>query len=340
MSINVINLKTSFAALLVGVAFLNQVLAQVSTDPVGFVTTTITAGTSSGPTPTFVSPVFNVAPESSGASVGSLGSVSSNTISVSSAGWTSGALTSSQSYLMLTSGNQTGLVLRITSNTTDTATLETSGLNLQSVGVASGDTFKLVVGETLLSMFGTPSDGVLGGTASAFTARLTDTVNMVDNLGVLRTYYFNTDSNQWRRSGSSVDQGSTPISPTSGALYFRKGLSALSLLQTGTVPTKGVRYIVPAGGTVFLGRFFPAEGTIASLGVQNLPGWTITNDKLITLDSLGVLRTYFWNGSSWRRSGNSNDQGSVLIPAGGAVYTFRPGTGTAQILSVTLPYTL
>ena len=332
-------LQASLAAL--AVAFTSQLSAQpVSTPVVGFVTTTIAAGTVSGPTPTFVSPVFNVAPETSGASSGALSTVTSNTISVSSAGWTSGNLASAQSYIMLTSGSQTGLVLRIISNTGDTATLETSGLNLQSVGVASGDNFKLLVGETLLSMFGTPADGVLGGTASNFTARLTDTVNMVDNLGVLRTYYFNTDFNQWRRSGSSNDQGSTPISPTSGALYFRKSLTNLSLLQSGTVPTNEVRYIVPAGGTVFLGRFFPAEGTISSLGIQNLPGWTVTNDKLITLDTLGVLRTYFWNGSSWRRSGSSSDQGAVQIPAGGAVYTFRPGTGSAQILSVAVPYTL
>lgn len=333
----------AFAAILCAVLSaegFSQSTNPVSTDPVGFVTTTIAAGTVSGPTPTFVSPVLSVAPSTSGLTSGTLSSVASNTLSVTSAGWTSGGLNTARSYLMLTSGAQSGLILRISSNTADTTTVETSGINLTSVGVASGDSFKLVEGETLQSMFGTPADGVLGGTAAAFASRLVDTVNMADSSGIIRTYYFNTDFNQWRRSGSSADQGSVPISPNSGALYFRKATTSMALMQTGTVPTKGVRYIVPAGGNVFLGRFFPAEGTISSLGIQNLPGWTATTDKVITVDSSGVLRTYFWDGAAWKRSGSSGDQGSVSIPAGSAVYTFRPALGSPQILSVALPYSL
>jgi len=343
MNLNMNNLKISLAALAAGAAFSTQAFAQsnaVSTPVVGFVSTTIAAGTVSGPTPTFIAPVLTAAPEVTGNLAGTIATVSSNSVTVTSAGWTSNTLSSAQAYLYITSGSQAGLILQVSSNTADTVTLETFGINISTAGVATGDAFKLVVGESILSFFGTTADGVLGGTAAQFAARQTDTVSVVDSLGVVRTYYYNTDVNQWRRTGSSANQGSIAISPTSGAIYFRKATSTLPLLQTGTVPATNVKYIVPGTGTIFLSRFFPTDGTLASFGLQNLPGWNTTTDKLVAVDALGVVRTYFWNGTQWRRTGSSADQGTVVLPAGSAAYTFRPGTGAAQILNVVVPYTL
>ena len=119
----------NLAALIVAFSFYcSSASAQVSTDPVGFVNSTIAASTSSGVAKiTPFSPVMLEAPSVAGTGAGSLASVTSNTITVTSAGWTANALSADQSYLHVTSGNQTGLVLRIISNTADTATVETHG---------------------------------------------------------------------------------------------------------------------------------------------------------------------------------------------------------------------
>ena len=346
----------NLAALIVAFSFYcSSASAQVSTDPVGFVNSTIAASTSSGVAKiTPFSPVMLEAPSVAGTGAGSLASVTSNTITVTSAGWTANALSAGQSYLHVTSGNQTGLVLRIISNTADTATVETLGLDIAASGVASGDTFKLVVGETLLSMFGTgsatPTENVVfGGTSAQFSSRSIDLVVALDTTRQLRTYYFDTTAGQWRRSGSSSDQGNTPIPPFAGVIYYRLANTPISLSQSGSVPTKPIKYIVPASGSVFLGRFFPQDGTLASYGLASLPGWNNTSqsgvtptlaDKLVTTDSSGSLRSFYFNGTNWIRSGSSSPQNTSVVPATGAGYTIRLGSGAPQILTVPLPYTL
>lgn len=329
--------------------------AQVSTDPVGFVNSTIAASTSAGVAKiTPFSPVMLEAPSITGASAGQISGVTSNTISVTSAGWTDGALPTGQSYVQLTSGNQAGLVLRIISNTTDTATVETLGLNIASSGVAAGDTFRMVVGETLLSMFGTGSatptaNVVLGGTSSQFASRSIDFVVALDTSRVLRTYYFDTNVNQWRRSGSSSDQGNVPIPPFSGVIYYRLANTSIGLSQAGTVPTRPIKFIIPASGSIFLGRFFPQDGTLASYGLTNLPGWNNTSqsgvsttlvDKFVTTDDTGILRSFYFNGTAWIRAGSGTARDTTSIPATGAGYTIRVGSGAPQILTIPLPYTL
>lgn len=329
--------------------------AQVSTPPVGFVNSTIAPSTSPGVARiTPFSPVMLESPEITGSAVGSLSAVTSNSISVSSAGWTANGLASGQSYIQLTSGNQEGLVLRVISNTSDTATVDTLGLNIASAGVAVGDTFRMVVGETLLSMFGTGSatpteNVVLGGTSSQFTSRAIDFVVALDTTQQLRTFYFDITAGQWRRTGSSSNQGNVPIPPYSGVLYNRLANLPITLSQTGTVPTRPIKYIIPATGSVFLGRFFPQEGTLTSYALTSLPGWNNTSqsgitptlaDKFVTTDASGSLRAFFFNGTNWIRTGSGSSQNNSSVPATGAGYTIRIGSGSPQILTVPLPYTL
>jgi len=322
----------------------------VNSEAVGYVTTTITAGPGGGVAKvTPVSPVLLDLTTATGVNTGVISSVTSSSITVSSAGWTANALSGSQGYVMITGGSQNGLILRITSNTTDTATLDTLGLDISTAGVAVGDPFKIIVGDTLLSMFGNTSNGVLGGTSAQFSARTIDTVVARDSTGSLRTYYFDTGSNIWKRSGSSSDQGSTPIAPNSGVLYYRVGTTDLTFVQTGTVPSGQTKYIIPAGGSVFLGRFFPADGTIANYNLNNLSGWNNTSqggvttasvDKLVTIDSSSAVRSYYYTGTKWQRSGSSSTQDSIAVPAAGAAYTVRNGTGSPSILTVSAPYSL
>jgi uncharacterized protein (TIGR02597 family) len=338
-------------AILVAAVMAGNAQTSVNSEAVGYVTTTIAAGPGGGVAKvTPISPVLLELTSNAGVNTGVISGVASSSITVASAGWTAGALSSSQGYIMITSGLQNGLILRITSNTADTATFDTFGLNIATAGVAVGDSFKIVVGETLLSMFGNPSNGVVGGTSTQFGTRTIDTVVARDATGSLRTFYFDTGSNTWKRSGSGSDQGNTPIAPNSGALYYRVGTTPLSYVQTGVVPSSQMKCIIPAGGSVFLGRFFPTDGTIANYGLNSLSGWNNTSqvgvttasvDKLVTVDnSTGAVRSYYYNGTRWLRSGSSTAQDSVAVPAGGAAYTVRNGTGSASILTVPAPYSL
>lgn len=338
------------AAAVVVASTLHAQTETATTDPVGFVTTTIKASTASGvPANTPLSPVLLALSDVSGSTSGLVSDVSANGVTVSSAGWTVSELTNSQAYVLFKSGSLGGLILRVTANTANTVTLDTLGANLIELGARAGDSFQLVQGDTLLSMFGTPQDGVVGGTQAQFQLGLTDRVITRDSSGTVRSYYFNTQFNQWRRLGSTSNQGSVPISPISGLMYSRIGNTAINQITTGNVPTTDVKYIVPTSGTAYLARFFPTNGTISSFGFQNLPGWKGTNtpgvtastaDKIVTTDVTGVIRQYYWTGTQWRRLGSSSDQSNVSVPIGSSVSVVRTGSGPAQLLTVALPYSL
>jgi uncharacterized protein (TIGR02597 family) len=324
--------------------------ATATTDPVGYVTTTIKASTQAGvPANTPLSPVLLALSAVSGSTTGQLTGVTATNITISSAGWTASELLNSQAYVLFKSGVLTGLILRVTANTETTASLDVLGADLTSLGAAVGDSIQLIQGDTLLSMFGTPADGVVGGTQTQFQNGETDRVTTRDTAGVVRSYYFNTQFNQWRRFGSSIDQGSVPVSPASGLMYSRIGNTAINQVTTGSVPISAVTYLVSTSGTTYLARFFPTDGTISSFGFQNLPGWkgthtegvtVATADKVATTDVTGVIRQYYWNGSQWRRFGSNIDQSNVLVPVGSSVSVIRTGSGSAQLLSVALPYSL
>jgi hypothetical protein len=272
-----------------------------------------------------------------GQSTGNISAVSSNTITINSAGWTAGELASSSAYILFKSGALEGLIVRVTANTATTATIDTLGADLTQLGAAIGNSIQLVQGDTLLSMFGTPADGIIGGTAAQFSQNRTDRVNVRDSLGTVRSYYYNTEFNQWRRAGTSADQGSVPISPLAGAFYLRIATTPLAYVTTGNVPTTAVKYLVPQSGQTFFARYYPTAGTINSFGFQNLPGWT-ANDRVSTIDSLGNVRSFFWNGTQWRRAGTSADQSGIAVPVGGAVLVNRTASGSAQLLTVANPY--
>jgi hypothetical protein len=275
--------------------------------------------------------------------------VSASEITIAGAGWTTSELANNQAYVLFKSGALNGLILRVTTNTATTATLDTLGADLTTLGAVVGDSIQLVQGDTLLSMFGTPAEGVVGGTQAQFQAGQTDRVLTTDSSGVVRSYYYNTQFNQWRRFGSSVNQGTVQISPTSGVMYSRIGTTAINQVTTGNVPVTAVKYLVATSGTTYLARFFPTDGTINSFGFQNLSGWKGTNtpgvtvstaDKVVTTDANGVIRQFYWTGTQWRRFGSSTDQSTVAVATGSSVSVIRTGSGPAQILNVAVPYTL
>jgi len=347
------SLTLAAAVVLAALPLANAQNVTATTDPVGFITVNITAGTGSAKKISLISaPLLDVA-SITGASTGNLTAVTSTTLSCASANWTAGALSQAATpYLIqITSGNATGQILLISTTTNNTATTVTinsddvtaANSDISSLGIAAGDSFKIIPCDTLSTFLGTPATtGVLGNT----TAATADTVIMVVN-GVSSTYFYSSTLARWTKNAfGSADSSNVPIRPNAGFQYCRLGNTALSLIVTGNVPTIARKAPVKNSGLTYLASFFPADVTLASTGLQSLSNWTTGASAsvadTITIFSNGISSTYFHNGTNWIKNafGSANSD-SLLIPAGSSVLINQRGTATfSSSFSQTAPYSL
>ena len=334
----------------------------VATDPVGFTTINVTPGTGTSRKQTLLSiPLLDVDSTVTGLTSGTISAVTSNSIVVSNAGWTPGALSQPASpfVIQITSGPAAGRFFLVASsantggasgsaalaNTTSNIFISTIdgqqiSNNLANVGVAANATFKLYACDTL-SWFGTPATtGIRGGTSAAGADNVVVTVN-----GTPTTYYFNTSSNNWVRSPINSSAANVALVPNFGVAYNRLGSSALSFISTGQVPVTNRIVPIKNGGTTVLAQYWPAASSLKSLGIQSLPGWVVgtnhTSTDNVVVVAGGTPSTYYYNGSNWRRFPLSASQDNVQIPIGAAVQIIKKGNAAGySSLSQSVPYTL
>jgi hypothetical protein len=334
-----------------------------TTDPVGFVTVGISAGTGTAKRNTLFSLPLLENESINGQVAGIITGVTANSVSNSNAGWTAGALSNPASpyLIMITSGPAEGRMFLIASSATtggaiagtpNTATtvtvssVDAAQVDLTTLGIRTGtDTYRIVPCDTLSSFFGTPSStGVQGGTS----ATNTDTIVAVVN-GSATTYFYNTGvtPNRWSRVAlGSPDSSNVPLLPYYGIQYSRLPASALSFVITGAVPTINRQVGVKNSGPTLLAQYWPADSTLASIGLQNLAGWqsgaAAAAADTVVLTSNGSANTYFYDGSNWRRVGLggqiSND---VPIPVGATISINKRGSAAGySTLTQQRPYSL
>lgn len=324
-----------------------------TTDPVGFVTVNITAGTGTAKKLTlFSAPLLDTDPSLVGATSGVISSIGDSTITNSSAGWQSGQLSSpsAPTLIQITSGNATGkmfLLSTTTNNTADTVTISSEDLTqigtLSTAGVAVGDSYKLYSCDTLSSLFGSPSTtGILGGTSASNA----DSVNIVVN-GVSNTYFYHTTLDRWTRvAPGNPTAANVAVRPYYGIQYSRLGSTALNFTTTGTVPTTPRDVEIKNSGLTLLSQYWPTDSLIGNLGLQSLPSWTSGASSsvadTVTLVSNGVSNTFFYNGTTWRRSAPGNpDATNTTIPVGTTIYINQKGTESGfTSLDQQVPYSL
>ncbi|MDX2079493.1 MAG: TIGR02597 family protein [Terrimicrobiaceae bacterium] len=334
------------------------------TTPVGVVTVSI-AGSPNGSS--FAQTQFSAPLRESaviqGIARGTVSSVTTDSIGSTGAGWQVGGLSAvgSPFFVEIRSGQASGRIFQILSNTADSISIRRSGLDanidLTSLGIAPGDSFEIFPGDTLLSLLGTPADGVVGGTSSQFSANQTDRVIINDpanNTAI--TYFFDTggvNPNQWRRLGSNANQGTIVISPRMGVVYQRISTDALQLSFTGAVPERAATMRLPRAGTTIVSRYFPTDGSLASLGLHTLSGWRKLGDSGVTVPTTdrvivkvgSTLISYYFDATAvpaqWRRVGSGANQDTVSIPAGSSVRLIRNGqVGEFDSWTYALPYAL
>lgn len=342
-----------FVLLLMFASIFSSHAQNAASDPVGFVTINIPAGTGFAKKISMISaPLLDLA-SINGSVTGSLTGVTSSTLSCSSAKWTPGSLSRAATpfLIQITSGNATGHMLLISTTTNNTATTVTidaddiTGANkdIRTLGISVGDTFKIIPCDTLLSFLGTPSTtGILGGTIAASA----DTVVIVVN-GTSRTYFYSSTLGRWTLNATGfVDSSNVPIRPNAGVQYCRLGRTPISLTVTGRVPTVGRKVPVRSPGLTYLSSFFPADVTLSSLGLENLSNWaknpSANAADTVTIFSNGISNTYYYNGSNWIRNAlGSTISNSIVIPAGSSILIQRRGTSPkTSILSQATPYSL
>jgi len=324
-----------------------------TTDPVGFITLNITAGTGSAKKISLISAPLLDSASINGSVTGSLTGVTSTTLSCASANWTPGALSQAATpfLIQITSGNATGHMLLISTSTNNTDStviinaddVTAANSNISSLGIAVGDSFKIIPCDTLLSFLGTPATtGVLGNT----TAATADTVIMMVN-GVSMTYYYSSTLGRWTKNAFGfADSSNVPIRPSEGFQYCRLGNTPISLTVTGSIPTIARKVPVKNSGVTYLASFFPVDVTLSSLGLHSLSNWTTgasasVADTIIIFSS-GLSSTYYHNGTNWVQnafgSANSN---SLIIPAGSSLIINQRGTAIfSSVFSQSSPYSL
>lgn len=322
----------------------------VITNPVGAVTLSIKPGTGVARALTTLSfPLLDTA-VIAGKTIGQISSVTANSISDSSARWTAGQIStpSVPCLIQITSGAAAGRIFAVSTTTANTATTvtvdseEATVVNLTTLSIAPGDSYKILAADTLNSLFGS---SLLTNTSSA----LADNVAVLSIAsGTYSTYWHN--GTNWRRVGpGSTNFNNLVIRPDSIVTVNRLSASAYSLTVTGDVPSLGRKAIVRNGGLSSLATGWPSGNvTLSSSGINSLPGWVSnTNstiaDNVVLLDSAtGTNSTYWHNGTNWRRVGpGSASFNATVIPVGSGVTINKKGSATGTTaLAQTAPYTL
>ncbi len=322
----------------------------VATTPVGAMTTTIEAGTGAARKLTPISIPLVLSTQITGKSRGAITSVTTNTITVSDAGWQNAQLSSAQTpyFIRITSGNASGRIFLLstsTANTSTTLTIDSSELvDLVALGVASEDSFNIIPVHTLASLLDL-TDGVLGGINAAAGDNI-----LINKNGVWNTYFYNTSviPNRWSRVAlGSPDASNEILRPDSTIIYSRLDDAPIELTFTGEVPSNDTRLTqVRRSGLTFLSNGWPVNSTLATLGIQNIPGWIANSssasaDKVLIL-SAGVYRTYYFDGTNWRQValGNPIRDNDAISATSGVLLNRLGASSSTDTFSATRPYTL
>jgi hypothetical protein len=332
----------------------------VSTVPQGYLTVNIAAGNATTPSVTqFSLPLSQPVPSTFvGIAAGQITGVGTASIINSNGGWSAGALSQAATpyFIRITSGAAQGQTFQISTtnaNTSTTLNLVNQNEDLTTLGINSGtngDTYQIIPGDTLLSLFGTDT---LGSTSSAEA----DIVEYIVN-GVQSDFYYNTSVGQWRKtSGPALNENNNVLRPDAGITFYRKGSAALQYALLGAVPSTNIQIVVNNTGSTYVGNPFPVDqtlgavvnGTLTASNYKNFSSW-INNPgtgtlgfSTITLLVGTVFNPYNYNSAvgHWRKGSLGINQDGVVIPAGTPITITQPSTTTGtSVLTCVMPYNL
>ncbi|MDP1579302.1 MAG: hypothetical protein Q8M02_03430 [Candidatus Didemnitutus sp.] len=278
---------------------------------------------------------------------GTLTDVSATSFTDTSAGWSASALSQAATpyFVRIRSGVAQGTWWQISTSTANTATVVTvlnRGITPSAAGIAAGDTYEIVPGDTLATLFSGIAT-TIGGTsaAEADLIRVHDGVNW-------REYYYNTSVSQWREGTSTFNRNNIVVRPDTGVVYIRRGNGNVSFLQLGAVSDAKEQILIGSSGVTPIGSVFPVARTLGSLNIQASPGFNAFSGNLATADKVSLFdgvnwRTFHYNQSvaQWREGTSTFNRNTLSIPFGAPVIVERGSAATTpSFISLTPPYTL
>lgn len=302
--------------------------AQVTTEPVGFVSAAASASAGGSGTDVTFSPALNSASAFQG-TIASLPTSSSLQVS-GSPGWTTNQYANGY-FALISSGNREGLWAQITANTTDTLTLTFYVGNFGSVTgdqVLAGDSVKIIPFWTLGTLL--PDGNVPNGTVVLLYDRSQSGINRsASNVYTMYTGY------GWY--AGPTNGNSQIIYPDESFVIRVPAGQSLNLSTTGTVPMSKIRTVlqnVTAGQDQDI-RITTGCPVPIALGTFLNNGTPATGDIVLIFDnttqginkSASATATYY-SGYGWY-SGPTDMSNYQIQPTQGIVYR-KAGTNSAN----------
>ncbi len=342
-------MRRLFSLVFVVTASTSALAQTVTTDPVGFTTTTLL-----GSSDTYVSSPFTRVPEF----VGALASTTANTITVSGSPWVASpaqfvyAGAQRNHYYVLIgpgAGAKEGHTYPITGNTSNTLTVATTALDDAS-GIPAGTQITIIPNWTPATIFPASDVGV-SFTATTSIATYKTLIRVPNysapgiNLPYGAEYYFM--SGAWQRISPAAVGDDDALLPDG---YFvvrnQNGAPTLPLTNLGSVLLKKIAAplltAASPGQDNPLGIVRPLDVSLDATGLS--AAFTATDQLLLFNNAVAAFdkapsATYFYN-TRWRLTGDasSSDRGSDIIPMG-AGFVVRKINGASNFWTNAFPVT-
>lgn len=334
--------KPSFVYLFLFLGLVVGLLGQtVSTVPVGYITLNV-KGTGGLGTEAFS---YLGLPMHHAANFrGAITAKADNSITCANAAWAANAFANTH-YVMIMSGDNTGMSATITANTADTLT---TADNLSSI-LTGSENFAIHKYTTLADVFGADNSAGLKGGAFDGDA---DNILVQTGSNSFSTFYYKDSGlggTGWRGAGSiSVDASGTVIPYGTGIIAVRRESADLKVTLPGSVfPDDAVTPVEV--GFNWKSNSYPTNVTLAGLfGANNeagLKGGAFDGDadNILVFDANGNISTYYYKdsgigGMGWRSAASiSTDQANTVIAEPGEMFFINRSGGAAFNLTEKSP---
>lgn len=255
-------------------------------------------------------------------------SASSNSVSLSGANLTSGALNAGiypTHYLLITSGANAGLASDISFNT---ATAVTTVDDL-SAPINAGASVAVIPHIKVTDVLGVSGSQKIAGGSTASAA---DNIYLVGSDGNFRTFYYKTGVGAGLKTSSNADATGLVVYPGESILIGRKVTSdTADIVQFGLVPNSDLKSVLTQGYST------AASGAPVPLKLSDLTSVVAgastasTADNVFVIDPTnGQLRAFYYKtgvGAGWKTTANANVDVNTDL-ADGFVFLRRGPTST------------
>ncbi len=300
----------------------------VSTVPVGYVTLTIN-GTGGVGTEAFS--YLGVPMHHNANFRSAMTAKADNSITCANAAWTANAFANTH-FVMIMSGDNTGMSATITANTANTLT---TAENLNSI-LTGNENFAIHKYTTIAEVFGADNSAGLKGSYSSGQA---DNILVQTGSNSFATYYYKNagliGGTGWRGGDPTVDASGAIIPHGSGIIAVRGESADLKVSVMGSVFPDDV--VTPLEqGFNWKTASLPVDVTLAGFfGANNEAGLKGSyssgqSDNVLVFDRSGNITTYYYKnagligGTGWRSAASSSmDQANTVIAEPGSMFMIR-----------------